>query len=66
MACINKIIEKINDTKQNKVGIHIDPFLPRIAGNKPLKIEPNNGKNTKSLSILSFHTICIIYSYRSS
>ncbi len=66
IACINKIIENINDKEQNKVGTQRTPFLPKNEGKIPLKMDPNNGKNTNNLSILTFHTISIINSNRTS
>tara|TARA_B100001765_G_C19367661_1_gene277635 strand:- start:328 stop:501 length:174 start_codon:yes stop_codon:yes gene_type:complete len=52
-ALSNRKIEKINDIIHDKVGIQIAPFLPKVLGNKPLKIDPIKGRNTAVVSIFN-------------
>ena len=66
MALNINTTEKIKDTKHKIVGTHRIPFFPRNDGKSPLSKEPINGKNTKSVSISTFHTISIVNSYSSS
>ena len=66
MALNSNITEKIKANKHKIVGTHKTPFFPRKEGSNPLNKEPNNGKNTKSVSMLTFHTISVINSYSPS
>ena len=45
--------EKINEIIHDKVAIQIEPFFPKVLGNKPLKMAPIKGRNTAIVSIFN-------------